>query len=476
MMRRSLTLALVLALCLGAAVASAQSRNARGYQALLEAANAGESSQYLIELSGNGPADLTAAVSAAGGTLVHDLADIGSASAISDKANFASKLAKTKGIKRVTRDLMVQWIPEESDIETAAAIDTAGHVTDPSLAFFRSCQWNLDQINAAGAWAQGEFGAGTTVAVLDTGVSGDPAFGGGGAHIDMVGKLVGNVSMISTPSVCDTVVPDMASPLDFRFHGTFVAGQIASHGFATAGVAPDANIYGVKVLNCLGSGSFGDIIAGIVHAANQPNVDVINMSLGAYFPKNLAGAGPLVAALNKAVNYAQGVQGKLVVSASGNDGADLDHDGNLVSLPAQSGSGVSAWAGDIDGGLAGYSNHGVSGTLVGAGGGDFTPGSPNVPIAGCVLPAAGQDGIVSVCSVDSIFFGCGFGSVLFGGSGTSFSSPVVAGVGALAKGAFPGMNGNQLKALLKNTADDLGKPGSDNLFSHGRVNANKAVQ
>ena len=307
MSKRLISLGLVLALCSFAAIAAAQGTRAQAYQRLVAAAGAAESSQYLIELSGNGPADLAAAVAAAGGTLAHDLGDIGLASAVSDKANFASKLAKTRGVQRVTRDLLVRWTPEESEVDTAVAIDTTGHVTDPDLAFFRSCQWNLDQINATGAWAQGEFGAGTTVAVLDTGVSGDPAFGGGGAHIDMVGKLVGNVSMISTPSVCDTVAPDMASPLDFRFHGTFVAGQIAAHGFATAGVAPDANIYGVKVLNCLGSGSFGDVIAGILHAANQPNVDVINMSLGAYFPKNLAGAGPLVAALNKAVNYAQGV-------------------------------------------------------------------------------------------------------------------------------------------------------------------------
>lgn len=438
-----------------------------------------ETNQYLIEISGNGPADLAAAIEAAGGELVHDLSEIGAVSAVSDAPDFASRMGKTKGVKRITPDLRVQWRPALSNADVQSSASTQGHVTDPNLAFFRPCQWSLDQIDAGNAWAGNQFGDGAVVAVLDGGVSGDPAHGGGLPHVDLDGQLVGNVSLISEPSICDLFVPDQVSPLDFDFHGTFVAGQIAANGFSVAGVAPDAKIYGVKVLNCLGSGSFGDVIAGILFAADQPEIDVINMSLGAYFPKNLPGAGPLVAAMNKAVNYAQGVKGKLVVSAAGNDGADLDHDGNFVSLPAQAGSGLSAWAGDIDGNRAGYSNHGVSGAQLGAGGGAFTPNSPSIPLPGCVLPPTFQGGIVSVCSPESLFFGCAGNPstfVLFGGSGTSFSAPLVAGVGALAQSKYPSKNGNQLKSHLKRTADDIGKKGADNDFGHGRVNANSATQ
>jgi subtilisin family serine protease len=179
--------------------------------------------------------------------------------------------------------------------------------------------------------------------------------------------------------------------------------------------------------------------------------------------------------MNKAVNHA-GSKGKLVVTAAGNDFSDLDHDGNFASVPAQSGSGISAWAGDIDGGLAVYSNHGRSGAWVGAGGGDNTPGSPQIPLPGCVLPAFGHDGIVSVCSTFSIFFSCGPTSVLFGGTGTSFSAPMVAGVAALVDGKAGGsLSGGQLKTILARTADDVGPNGVDNLFSHGRVNAGNAV-
>ncbi len=430
-----------------------------------------ETDLFLIKVSDELVADVATAVTAAGGELKHDMSDIGYYTAYSESPDFADLLVAIDGIEAVDRDLSIQWIPTTEPAVTGEISDL-GPITDPNLAFYRPCQWNLDQINAAGAWAQGAYGTGVTVAVLDGGVSGDFT-GGCSPHQDLIGKVVGNVSMLSVPTICDLFVPDQATGCDFRFHGTFVAGQIAAHGFGIAGVAPDANIYGVKVLSCQGSGSFGDVIAGIMHAANQPMVDVINMSLGAYFPKNLPGAGPLLAAMNKAVNYAQGVMGKLVVSAAGNDGANLGKDGNFVSLPAEAGSGVSAWAGDFYGNLASYTNYGVAGAQLGAGGGDGTPG---VFIPACPLPAFGHDGIVSVCSPDSIFFGCGFGSYLFNGSGTSFSAPIVAGVGALAKGVYPSKNGNQLKTHLMQTADDLGKKGVDKLYSHGRVNADNAVK
>jgi subtilisin family serine protease len=176
------------------------------------------------------------------------------------------------------------------------------------------------------------------------------------------------------------------------------------------------------------------------------------------------------------VNFAQN-QGKLVVSAAGNFGVNLDKDKNFTQIPADAGAGIAVWAGDIDGNLAGYSNHGRA-TWVGAGGGDFTPGSPNIPLPGCFF--GGQDGILSACSTKSVVFPiCGTANdfYLLGFSGTSFATPVVAGVAALVDGAAGGsLNPGQLKTVLKNTADDIGPNGTDVLFSHGRVNAGRAVE
>ncbi len=60
--------------------------------------------------------------------------------------------------------------------------------------------------------------------------------------------------------------------------------------------------------------------------------------------------------------------------------------------------------------------------------------------------------------------------------GTSFSAPLVAGIGALVDGTSGGRFGpQQIATILAQTADDLGAPGVDLYYSHGRVNAARAV-
>ena len=107
-------------------------------------------------------------------------------------------------------------------------------------------------------------------------------------------------------------------------HGTHVSGIIAApiNGIGIAGVAPCAEIVNVKVLQSSnGSGAFSWVINGIMYAAGPTvQADVINMSLGATFDRinqGGGGAGSLISALNRAVNFAT-QQGTLVVSAAGN--------------------------------------------------------------------------------------------------------------------------------------------------------------
>jgi thermitase len=290
----------------------------------------------------------------------------------------------------------------------------------------------------------------------------------------MVGKVdVAQSTSTLTPGSSPCGPVDETTILDFRFHGTFVASQIVTNNIGIAGVAPLTEIIAVKSLNCTGNGSVGDVISGILYAADLSDASVINMSLGGIFSRT--GAGSLISALNKAVNYANS-QGKLVVSAAGNEGLDLQHSGNLVSLPAEAGAGISIYATAIDETLASYSNHGVSATWVGAPGGDFP--NPAPPLPGCVITPSSQSLVIGACSSFqvSLPFACGTGSYVLG-TGTSFASPLVAGVAALVDGKAGGSLGPaQLKTNLKNTADDLGAPGTDNLYSHGRVNASSAVQ
>lgn len=413
---------------------------------------------YLIKVSGS--TNLAGAVAAAGGTLQRVHPEIGYATAVSTNPNFARNL-RGSGIS-VDQDLKINWLPTQSVPTQAAPAAQAATAANPAGAFFYNCQWALQTLDAPAAWAAGATGAGMKVAVLDTGV--DPF------HQDLAGKIdMGQSASMITPGTSPCGAFDENNIYDLNFHGSFVSALIASNNIGMAGIAPDATVVGVKVLDCGGSGSFGDVIAGILYSAGLADVDVINMSLGVGIPKHLQGAGPLIAALNKAVNYANS-QGKLVVIAAGNDGADMQHSGNVTWVPAESGAGISIYATGIDDSLTSYSNFGASGTWVGAPGGDLP--NPAPPLAGCPVNNANESLVLSVCSS----FVCGAPNFYVLGGGTSFASPYVAGIAALVDGQAGGaLDSAQLKNIIKNTAEDLGKPGVDQIYSHGRANAGNAV-
>ena len=106
--------------------------------------------------------------------------------------------------------------------------------------------------------------------------------------------------------------------------------------------------------------------------------NVINMSLSAYIDKTLPGVEGFRVVLNRAVAFARD-QGVVVVAAAGNDGANLNDNGNLIVLPAETKGVISVGATapfnqqnfDM---LASYSNFGNSGVDLFAPGGDLLPG------------------------------------------------------------------------------------------------------
>lgn len=425
------------------------------------------SADSYVLTSGNWGKKQNDAVAAAGGSVVWSHGRAGIAVVTSDAPGFLAAAQASSAFQSAGLDFQVQWQPE---IPQQA-------VTSSDERFF-PLQWSLTALDAEAAWATGCTGDGVRVAILDGGIH--------STHQDLDDNL--DVAC----SVSFVAGQPFNNDLGTFWHGTHVAGIVAAedNGIGTLGVAPDATLMGVKVLHG-GSGSFGAVIGGILYAADPAafglggcaRADIINMSLGAEFNKNLGGAGPLVAALNQAVNFA-GSQGVLVISAAANSGIDYGQAGNLTVIPCESGSGVCVSATGPEGFALGatnfrrpasYSNFGEGLIWVAGPGGDFTlPGS-----AICAVPTNGGPPVVNFCWVfDLVLSTCRGGaasttSYCFA-AGTSMATPAASGVAALIKGSNPGISLGALKAKLAQTADDEGAIGHDEFYGHGFVNAFRA--
>jgi subtilisin family serine protease len=218
-----------------------------------------------------------------------------------------------------------------------------------------------------------------------------------------------------------------ADAFDENGHGTFVAGVIAArrnNGLGIAGVSRAA-ILPVRVLNARGSGRDSDITRGIRWAANE-GADIINMSLG---------GGRSSRILKDAVRYATR-RGSLVVAASGNSG------GTRPMYPAAYSQAVAVGATDIDDRMAWFTDHGSWLDVV----------APGVGIASTVP---------------------GNGYAI--GSGTSFSSPLVAGAAALALSDHRRWSVDQLRAALIRGAADAGPVGPDPFTGYGVLDVDGMV-
>lgn len=154
----------------------------------------------------------------------------------------------------------------------------------------------VEMIEAPKLWEKSK-GKGITIAVLDTGCDVN--------HPDLKDRIIGGRNFTRD----DDGNPDLFN--DYNGHGTHVSGTMAAtlNGTGVAGVAPEANLLIVKVLDKDGSGQYSWIINGI-HYAIEKKADIISMSLGG--PEN---EKELHQSILNAIN-----QGILVVCAAGNEG------------------------------------------------------------------------------------------------------------------------------------------------------------
>jgi subtilisin family serine protease len=290
-----------------------------------------------------------------------------------------------------------------------------------------SLDHSVPQIGAPTAWAAGHKGAGTTVAVLDTGID--------ATHPDLDDAIAG------AQNFTDTATTD-----DGFGHGTHVASIITGSGDRYQGVAPDAKLLNGKVLDDNGGGYESWIIAGMEWAA-RGGADVVNMSLGSPWPSE--GDDPM----SQAVNQLTAETGALFVVAAGNSGPGAES----IGSPAAADAALTVGAVDRDDNLAEFSSRGprwVNGAI-----------KPDITAPGVdIVAAKAANGRIGTPAGD------GYVSL----RGTSMAAPHVAGAAAILAGQHPDWQADQLKSTLMNSA----KPNADlSVFEQGagRVDVAAAV-
>ena len=278
-------------------------------------------------------------------------------------------------------------------------------------------QWSLPRIGIPEAWDLETGSAEVIVAILDTGID--------QYRSDFAGRIVSPYNAIERGTAWPSWRDNMG-------HGTAVAGVAVAQGNdeqGMAGVAWNVKIMPVKIADDQGRSDDSILAEGLYWAVDH-GADVINISF----------AGDQVTATEAdAIRYAV-QRGVTVVAAAGNNYS------SFVYYPAA-----------LPGVIA-----------VGA-----TARIP--PDSRASFSAIGND--LDLVAPGTEIFSHNLGTSSWGSwQGTSFSSPLVAGVAALVRSAEPALTGAQVADVLTGSAEDLGTAGWDREFGWGLVDAYAALE
>ena len=308
----------------------------------------------------------------------------------------------------------------------------------------------------------GYDGAGTTVAIIDTGLDGnhtslddqddDPA--------TYDPKILGFYDAVNTPD--DT--SGNIFPFDDQGHGSHCGGTTAGTGAPTyehPGMAPQAHLVGVKVLGADGSGSFAGVMAGMqwtIDTMHQYNTRIASMSLGG--PGAIEWTSSEEDSVNRQAN-AMVRAGIALYIAAGNNAISAQ-----IGTPGSAEDVITVGALDKDTSIAEYSSQGPT---------EEGRVKPNIAYMGS-----------SIMSVEY-----NSGDQYSAKSGTSMATPGAAGVGALMLQANPNLSPFDIRNIMQETAtyrqchymgsnepcaeDLIPKNRQNNVYGHGHVNSLEAV-
>lgn len=456
-----------------------------------DAVSAQGPTRYILLGSGGAlPIGLESLVAASGGTVVSRVDEIGMAVIESAEPNFLDAVSALPGIAAAGEDVEIMVAPSAEGLvlDGAEAVDPEG--INPAATFFYFAQWNLRSIGADQAWAANFKGnSQVKVAVLDTGID--------YTHRELAGlvDLVNSKSFVEETPLPKINGVEVKPFIDLHGHGSHIAGIIGTNAMTIAGINRYVTLLAVKVAKRTGFASIATIAEGIVYAANM-NADVINMSFGDDLTRDELKANHLRQTILAAINYAH-ARGAFLVASAGNNGInwdDRDHK-QLTKFPVAfphvagvSATGPFFWGSfdgmglaSVNGSMVQYSDYGREVVDFAAPGGSVTAFRMAVPGRPDLAPAP-VDAIFSVCT--RFFrssnplnpFPCMSGMAGTFMVGSSMAAAHMSGAAAVIDAAFGGLlTGDQIMELLKRGAQDLGKPGKDELYGHGRINVFRSL-
>jgi serine protease len=348
----------------------------------------------------------------------------------------------------VTVDAAVAYFRGLPEVEYAEPNGVLRKALRPNDVFFRF-QWHLAQVGAERTWDIQKGRTDVAVAVVDTGIAYED-FGPFRRAPDWGdrGFLPG----------FDFVNGD-SHPNDDDSHGTHVAstiGEATDNREGVAGLAFDCGLMPVKVLDETGSGTFFAVAEGVDYAVSftqngaQP-VKVINMSLGGPSPSET---------LRRALDRAEAA-GVVVVAAAGNDGA------RRIDYPAAFPSVIAVGALDARKEKAPYSNFGPELDVVAPGGDLDRDDSGDGDVDGVLQQTFDPRTAAQQGRFDDFAY--------FYFEGTSQATPHVAALAALL--VTQGITSpSAVRAVIEQTAEDLGAAGRDDTFGHGLIRPELALK
>jgi len=335
--------------------------------------------------------------------------------------------------------------------------------------------WGVWKIGADSVWAAGVRGSGVVVAILDTGVR--------YTHVDLADHLWTNTDEIPNNGIDDDsngyvddylgydFVNGDGDPIDDNGHGTFMAGVVLGNGTAgfSTGVAPEAMLMSLKVLDSFGWGSQGALYLAIQYAFDN-GADIVCIAFG------WADSPSMERDFWRGIFAYVTDAGIIAVAAAGPGRGDIPY---RVALPACI---PPPWLHPdqtLRGEPAGVIAVGRTDSFDVYNGPQlgptewrdfpYVPGDPDS--IGLLKPdlSAPGDNIVSLdYSSDNGYMG--------GLYGTTMACPHVVGAAALLRSACPSFTPAEIDSFLEMTAVDLGDPGKDNFYGAGRVDVWAAYQ